>query len=311
MNANSTRFRYSRLLRLLPALVISAQAAAEIEFSQNDITPRFLAFYEMAREVDDPEKRFELWQEHYGFVALPPGVPDRDERARAMLDEAWPQYPEVIDRIRTGIEALDPPPESVANRVVELFDAEGRLPPLTLLYFVGMMENNAFFAPIPEGLFVALPAEMAPERREITMAHEFTHAVHHVLGDFGFDNTVAALVFKEGLAMHASRRLVPGRPDAAYLTTDEAWLARCSDRLETIIVAMQPEFHLRGDAARNKYTVGEGNTGMEREAYCAGWHLVGRLIEKGHDFAGLARVAEDDIPAMLEQAAARALKAGT
>lgn len=38
-----------------------------------DLTPRFLAFYEAVQaEGADADRRWQLWQEHYGFAAVPP-----------------------------------------------------------------------------------------------------------------------------------------------------------------------------------------------------------------------------------------------
>jgi hypothetical protein len=60
-----------------------------------DLTPRFLAFYEAAQAVDtDADVRWRLWQEHYGFAAVPP-TPDGQALARRLLDEAWTAYPGV------------------------------------------------------------------------------------------------------------------------------------------------------------------------------------------------------------------------
>lgn len=37
-----------------------------------NLVPRFLAFYRLASAAP-PEQRWPLWQEHYGFAAVPPG----------------------------------------------------------------------------------------------------------------------------------------------------------------------------------------------------------------------------------------------
>jgi len=41
-----------------------------------------------------------------------------------------------------------------------------------------------------------------------------------------------------------------------------------------------------------KYAFGQGNTGMRREAYCAGWIVMGKLAASGRPLAELARVPE-------------------
>ena len=44
-----------------------------------------------------------------------------------------------------------------------------------------------------------------------------------------------------------------------------------------------------------KYTFGQGNNGMQREAYCAAWIVMGRLIASGRTLPELARIPEDQM----------------
>ncbi len=275
----------------------------ELEISVVDFTPRFLEFYEAAQEAKDKGERFALWQEHYDFVALPPGLPDRDERARAMLEEAWPDYPDYVDRIRAGVDAMDPAPEPALKAAARLLDAVGEIPSITLLYYAGMLEDNAFFAPQPDGsLIVALPAEMDPDRRELIMSHEFTHAIHYAITDlaYGPELTVAGLVLMEGVAMKATQLLFPDQPEVAHMGTSEEWVSRCHDRTDEIIATMSKDWSTTGEDAINNLTLGEGNTGMKREAYCAGWHLVERLLKDEYSLDELARIPENEIPELFQ-----------
>jgi hypothetical protein len=272
-----------------------------------DFTPRFVAFYELAVEEDDPDRRFELWKAHYDFVALPPGLPDRDERARKMLDAAWPKYPDVMERIRPGVSALSPAPAPMLEQVAELLEAEDSLPPIALLYYVGMLEDNAFFAPQPDGtLVVALPAEMDEARRETIMAHEFVHAVHHALSDLtmGPDGSVANLVFSEGIAMQATRAMLPDKPDHKHLGGERAWQDKCHERISDVLADMPELLDHAGPEHVNRFTMGEGTSGLEREGYCAGWYLVGHLLDEGSTLAELARVPEREVAELLRQAIA-------
>lgn len=272
-----------------------------------DLTPRFMTFYLQARDVEDLDARFQLWKEHYDFVALPPGLPDRDERAREMLDRIWPRYAEAEPHIRAGASMLSPSPETVLASVVELLDAAGELPPIGLLYFVGMFEDNAFFAPNPDGsLFVAVPAEMAPEKREVAMAHEFVHVVQFVLSAQGAEpnTSVAEVVFGEGLAMHATRALFPELPDLKHLAASHDWLQECNARIDVILAGVLEHLREEHRETVNRFTVGEGTSGLEREAYCAGWHLVGRLLEES-SLAELARVRKSEVPDVVSRAIAQ------
>src|SRR3982751_3208832 len=61
-----------------------------------DLSPRFIKFYETATaEKADPERRWQLWQQLYGFAAVPP-TPEGKVMARTLLDKAWSQYPKVM-----------------------------------------------------------------------------------------------------------------------------------------------------------------------------------------------------------------------
>jgi hypothetical protein len=50
----------------------------------------------------------------------------------------------------------------------------------------------------------------------------------------------------------------------------------------------------------SRFTYGTGTTGLESEAYCAGWILVGDLLERGSTFAQLARIPEDHMAAFVK-----------
>lgn len=263
-----------------------------------DLTPRFMSFYSEARDVEDTDVRFQLWKDHYDFVALPPGMPDRDELARRRLDRIWDRYAEAVPHIHAGASMLSPPPAAVFKSVAELLGVNEPLPPIGLLYFVGMFEDNAFFAPNPDGsLIVAIPAEMAPEKREISMAHEFTHAFHFLVSGRSaqFGSSVADVVFGEGLAMHSTRALFPESPDLAHLGADEDWRTTCEASIDQILAGMRPYLGEDHPEEVNRFTVGEGATGLEREAYCAGWHLVARLLAEGSSLGELAQLPRSEM----------------
>lgn len=276
-------------------LVLSASNANEpdlqdVEIHVADMTSRFMSFYEQAKDYDSAEKRFELWKERYNFVALPPGLSDRDARAREMLDDAWQDYPDVIKSIETATEDLNPEP--ILTKVADLLGFEEELPPVRLIYYVGMFDGNAFFAPQPDGtLVVALPVEEAPGRLELSMAHEFVHALHFSASGprSGPESNVAALVLSEGMAMHASRELMPNWSVSDYMGSDGEWVERCNQRIESILIGIEGSLNESGQESLNRFTMGDGNSGMKREAYCAGWHLVDRLLGNGHEYSEIAK----------------------
>src|SRR5690606_26832582 len=83
----------ARPRRRPPAARVGSEWQVPHELDVIDLTPRFLDFYERAsHEGLDPDARWTLWQEAYGFAAVPP-TPEGSRAARALLDAAWDRYP--------------------------------------------------------------------------------------------------------------------------------------------------------------------------------------------------------------------------
>lgn len=53
-----------------------------------------------------------------------------------------------------------------------------------------------------------------------------------------------------------------------------------------------------------KYTFGQGNTGLSREAYCAAWFVMNMLLDSGETLPKLARIPEDQMVATIRNAMA-------
>ncbi len=53
-----------------------------------------------------------------------------------------------------------------------------------------------------------------------------------------------------------------------------------------------------------RFTYGQGTTGMIREAYAAGWIVIGDLLQQGKTFPELARIRSADMPAITRDAIA-------
>lgn len=307
--------RIARYSALAAALALAAPAAAQEEprvtLQVTDLSPRFLRFYDAAvAENADAERRWALWKEHYGFAALPP-VPQRDSMARALLDGAWTRYPEVLDRIRGGAAAMQPPAEPMLRRVAALLGARDTLT-VRLVAYVGAREGNAYFFDNAGTLNVAVPLEEDPAWRELVLAHEMTHAVHHRLSGFsgGWERSIARTLFAEGLAARATEALYPGRPAEAYLEHRPGWLAAASAEGDRILRGLLPHLRASDSPTVMRFTMGTGTTGTEREAYFAGWRVIGHLLAQGHTFPQLARLSEAEIPALVETAIAQILAGG-
>ena len=93
----------------------------------------------------------------YGFAAVPP-TPEGEQMARKILDDAWPKYPGVLDRIRGGADNITPDPHATLGKVAELLRPRSPVN-ITLLVYVGGLEGNAFTAAQDGKIMTALPIE--------------------------------------------------------------------------------------------------------------------------------------------------------
>ena len=92
-------------------------------------------------------------------------------------------------------------------------------------------------------------------------------------------------MFLEGLAMRTAQKVFPGKPDAAYtqMPGDGDWLAQCNRKKDTVLAGITADLDKSGREIATKYTFGQGNAGMHREAYCAAWIVMGKIfIPAGH-----------------------------
>lgn len=268
-----------------------------VTISLRDLAPRFLDFYRAAQGVD-PERRFALWKALYDFAAVPP-TPEGDKVARRLLDAAWPRYASALPVIETGAAGMRPRPLAVADRVADALSAPRPLK-IGVVAYVGAFETNAFTNGTADGPVVAVPIEMDVATRTLILPHEMTHAVHILTAGLsaGYTRTLGRVVFEEGLAMRTTQRLEPGRPDFAYVG-EKAWFDRAMAERRRIFEAIVPNLDAKDGDTLFRFTMGQGATGIEREAYVAGWVALGRLLETGRTLADLARIPEAQMPDLI------------
>jgi hypothetical protein len=273
-----------------------------------DLCPKWLRFYELAKHELNPERRWQLWQEHYRFAAVPPTEAGM-LRARQMLDESFDRYPAALDVITLGAPGFRPQPQASLDVVCEALAFDGDLTVECVLY-VGNFENNAFAFTMNDISRVHFPVETS-DYRKITMAHEFAHVVHeHLCGVGGYIIPIAILAMKEGIAMHTSKAVVPGETDAIYTSmTDLAWLDRCQAKHRAILEGIAPRLTEASEEAMWCFTMGTGTTGEAREVYYVGWHVVGNLLRQGRTLGELARLPENEIITIVRETVAELLKA--
>ena len=272
-----------------------------------DLTPRFVAFYDSATARPlTADERWILWKRLDGFAAVPP-TPFGDTLARTLLDSAWARYPSAMPRIRRGATALPASPDSLLGLVTSTLGC-GADTRIRLVTFVGGFEDNAFaFASADGTPSIAVPVEGGDAVR--SMIHEFTHAVHRSRGcanlPADYDQTLAELVITEGLAMRMVEHLSPGRAPTYSIIASPAWLDSSRSREAAILTGIGQHLDERGLAQR--FTFGRGTAGVSREAYFAGWVVVGALLDSGVSFHTIATTPIERLSAMAEVGIRRAL----
>ena len=279
----------------------------EVRVTVEDLTPRFLAFFDSANAAGaDADQRWALWKRLYHFAAIPP-TPFGDTLARRLLDSAWSRYPAALTRIRQGAAILPVKPESVLTRVTRLLRC-GEETRVRLIVFVGGFEANAFAFTGPGQIrVVAIPIEAGDATRSMT--HEFAHAVHRggcTAFSADYDQSLGELVVSEGLAMRVVEQLVPGHDAAYYTTAAPGWLQAAEAQRIGILRGIREHAAEHGTAQR--FTFGGGTTGVTREAYYAGWILVGVMqSELGMSLHDIAVTPASEYPELVRRAIDRAI----
>jgi len=284
--------------------VASAQEIPLAVITIHDITPKFLVFYKAAESQHAaPDLRWALWKSLYDFAAVPPTA-DGDIIARRQLDAAWLSYAAALPEIELGAAGLQPSPQVILGRVMSLLKPDQPVH-LRVLVYVGSFDGNAFTtASSPRRPTVALPVEQSEAARGPIMAHEFTHAVQISMGMMsgGWLRTVGETVLAEGLAMRTAERLYPVLPPTRFVEIVPGWFDRAEHLRRAILLDVR--LSLRSDASGDvmRFTMGHGQLGIDREAYYAGWLVVGAWLGQGRSLADIARVPERDAPAAVESA---------
>ena len=268
-----------------------------------DLCPQFLDFYQAAAGTDSAT-RWKLWGEKYGFAAVPP-TPKGMELAHKMLDVAWPRYAKIIPMVRRGASSIEPQPQDVLRKVAQLLALDWPYR-MQVTVFVGEFDDNAFSFRQGGKSIVAIPLEMNIKRRELVFTHEMTHADQLETAGLsgGWERSIAETLFLEGLAMHAVEALVPGHDAHEYVDSDSAWFSAAMAKSRDILAGILPELEKSDSDTVTRFTYGPGSTGMIREAYVAGWIVIGDLLQQGKTFPELARIRSTDMPAITRSAIA-------
>src|SRR5699024_27123 len=75
----------------------------------------------------------------------------------------------------------------------------------------------------------------------------------------------------------------------------EGWLQLCHDNRTKILHGIIPYLSESNREAVDKFTLGTGTSGHQREAYYVGWEFVATQLKKGISFPQLVRINKKDI----------------
>lgn len=210
-----------------------------------DITPSFVQFARKAG-LESPLVREQLWREMYldphhevfdGFFGSH-GAPEGAHAVVRQLSKVRTRVEEARDTVRASIEDLDP----VLREQLGVTNEEA---PLHVL-MVGTLSTNAAVGRVGDrvALFHCLEWFQTPAGWRTLVGHEGAHAWHEIaLEGAGPQEDLAWMTFYEGLALRASRTLVPGRPEDEYFWYGhegfEDWLPWCREHRAGLMEAFR------------------------------------------------------------------------
>lgn len=290
--------------KILLSLLMPMCAVAVVDLSPNaglqvkNLVPKFEAFYTDAGAAGvRPDQRWDLWVKEYGFAAVPP-TPEGQTLARKQLDAVWNRYVALVPTLYAREARAELSAREMLPKVESLLNPGGKPTPVMLILFVGQFDGNEFTAPpqSPGGpAVVMMPIET--DNIRFALAQEFAHAVQIDVDHLqnGFDSPLAETVLTVGIAMHATERVLPGHPASLYTWRAPEWLPKCLARSRAVLKGIEPYLSRAGSDNTTRFTYGRGSTGLESEAYCAGWVLIGDLLQHGYSYPALAKIPEKDM----------------
>lgn len=260
-----------------------------------NLVPQFLLFLDESKVVDTIDEKWEVWEEKYNFAAVPP----TDEgiiRAKKEFSKVYDDYLLFEKQIRNFIPDETLLKDCLMNICEELnfhqdFD-------LKIIYFVGFFESNPFVTTDREGkLTLCLPIEnfqMDDYFKIIQMYHELTHICHYQIlqKDLFYQRSLAFLMIQEGLALHMSKKMIPGLEDSNYLSYQQNWYEEAKENHDAIFNGIREYISNDDSEILYRYTMGTGSTGLEREAYYVGWIIVGKALNDGYSYFDLMTLNE-------------------
>ena len=268
-----------------------------------DTAPTFDSFARSAF-LESPLIRERLWEERYEgehrevFDAFYAGSGNPTGRSNLVRDlstvrsrvrAAAPVERRLIEEVEPAVQAAlglpaDPSPQHVL--VVGSFSVDAD---------VGRLGDDV-------ALFHCLEWFHGEEGMRVLVAHEDAHAWHEIaLGVVPPEDDPAWMAFYEGVAIRASREVVPGRPAEQYFWYGHGgfadWLPWCDERRQELLDGFAAD--LDDPGAVEKWFGGGVVDGRWRLGYYLADVLVGRL---GRPLPELVTMSVDDARAAIRTA---------
>lgn len=206
-----------------------------------DTSPAFEAFARTAF-LESAALREQQWQDRYeaahgevfeAFYAKEPSTDGRKALVRE-LSSLRQRVAEAAPAMRAILEEVDP-------EVQKALGVKTKSSPVHVL-IVGASSTNAVVGRLGDdvALFHCLEWYRSPEGARVLAAHEDAHAWHEIaLGEQPPGDDPTWMAFSEGMAISASRAVVPGRADDDYFWFGydgfEDWLPWCQERRDELV----------------------------------------------------------------------------
>ena len=268
-----------------------------------DTAPTFDAFARSAF-LESPLIRERLWEERYegehrevfdAFYARNASTTGRSNlvrdlsTVRSRVRDAAPVERRLIEEVEPAVQAAlgvpaDPAPQHVL--VVGSFSVDAD---------VGRLGDEV-------ALFHCLEWFHGEEGTRVMVAHEDTHAWHEIaLGVVPPEDDPAWMAFYEGVAIRASREVVPGRPPEQYFWYGHGgftdWLPWCEAHRDELLARFAADLD---DAAAVETWFGGG---LVDEHWRVGYYLADVLVGRlGRPLPELVTTSVDDARAAIRAA---------
>jgi hypothetical protein len=107
-----------------------------------------------------------------------------------------------------------------------------------------------------------------------------------------------------------TQKLLPSHSEAYFVEARPGWFDEAAKSRSAILKDVRDATASDKSDDVMRFTMGKGPSGIEREAYYAGWVVVGYWLDHGMSFADIARIPEKEMPGRVREAIDALLASG-